>query len=156
LLVPTAWFGYCFAFGVSGYLAGTVVCRRLLPRLGTVRTFHIGTGLSMFAGVVFLIGVAAGIVHWWLVLAAMFLTMLAHGLNFPIGQSGSVSPFPKQAGTAAGLMGALSMLVAFIVGSVVGATHNGTLYPLALIACTLGVLIFLSARLFSDLRTEAA
>ena len=33
LHVPTAWFGYCFAFGVSGYLGGTIVCRRLLPQL---------------------------------------------------------------------------------------------------------------------------
>ncbi|MDB5852903.1 MAG: Bcr/CflA family drug resistance efflux transporter [Herminiimonas sp.] len=156
LMVPTVWFGYCFAFGVSGYLVGTIVCRRLLPRVGIVRAFHLGTGLSLFAGAVFLVCVAAGVVHWWLMLAAMFLTMLAHGINFPIGQSGSVSPFPKQAGTAAGLMGALSMLVAFIVGSVVGGTHNGTLYPLAFIACTLGLLIFLSARVFSALRTEAA
>ena len=26
LHVPTAWFGYCFAFGVSGYMAGTILC----------------------------------------------------------------------------------------------------------------------------------
>jgi DHA1 family bicyclomycin/chloramphenicol resistance-like MFS transporter len=140
--VPTAWFGYCFAFGVSGYMAGTLVCRRLLPRLGPQLTFRIGGTLSLASGALFLAATAAGVRHWWLMLAAMFITMLAHGINFPVGQSGSVTPFPQQAGTAAGLMGALTMLVAFAVGSVVGATYNGTLYPLAIISCVLGVLIF--------------
>jgi DHA1 family bicyclomycin/chloramphenicol resistance-like MFS transporter len=72
--------------------------------------------------------------------------MGAHGINFPIAQAGSVSPFPQQAGTAAGLMGALSMLVAFIAGTLVGASHNGTLLPIALIAGSLGLLSFLAVR----------
>jgi DHA1 family bicyclomycin/chloramphenicol resistance-like MFS transporter len=149
LNVPTEWFGYCFAFGVSGYMAGTVVCRRLLAHLGMQTVFRIGATLSLAAGAFFLAMAAAGVVHWWLLLAAMFLTMGAHGINFPVAQSGSVSPFPLQAGTAAGLMGALAMLVAFIVGTVVGATHNGTLYPLAFISCGLGILIFCAMRMLA-------
>ena len=78
--------------------------------------------------------------------AAMFLTMVAHGINFPVTQSGAVAPFPRQAGTAAGLMGALFMACAFVIGTIVGATHNGTLYPLAIIACTLGVMNFVAVR----------
>jgi DHA1 family bicyclomycin/chloramphenicol resistance-like MFS transporter len=151
--VPTAWFGYCFAFGVSGYMVGTLVCRRVLPRLGPQLTFRIGGTLSLASGALFLAATAAGVRHWWLVLAAMFVTMGAHGINFPIGQSGSVTPFPLQAGTAAGLMGALTMLVAFAVGSVVGATYNGTLYPLAIISCALGVTIFGAMRVM-PLRME--
>jgi DHA1 family bicyclomycin/chloramphenicol resistance-like MFS transporter len=80
------------------------------------------------------------------VIVAMFMTMGAHGVNFPVSQAGSVSPFPHQAGTAAGLMGALYMAVAFGVGSAVGASYNGTLYPLALTACVLGAAIFASTR----------
>jgi len=146
LQVPTEWFGYCFAFGVSGYMGGTIVCRRLLSRIGGSRAFRLGSALSLLTGLGFLGAVAAGIAHWALVLAAMFLTMGAHGINFPIAQSGAVSPFPQQAGTAAGLMGALYMGVAFVVGTVVGATHNGTLYPLALISCGIGICIFVSVR----------
>lgn len=148
LHVPTAWFGYCFAVGVSGYTLGTLLCRRLIPRYGAAASFRIGTALSMLAGLLFLGAVMLGVAHWSLMVAAMFMTMGAHGINFPISQSGSVAPFPKQAGTAAGLMGALYMLVAFAVGSVVGATHNGSLYPLALISGTLGILIFGAVRGF--------
>lgn len=147
LHVPTAWFGYCFAFGVSGYLGGTIVCRRLLPKFGQATTQRIGSTMSLAAGALFLAALGLGAVHWTLVVGAMFLTMGAHGINFPVAQSGSVTPFPQQAGTAAGLMGALAMAVAFLVGSVVGATFNGTLYPLALVVCALGASIFLSVRL---------
>jgi len=156
LHVPTEWFGYCFAFGVSGYMIGTIVCRRLLPTLGASRTLRAGSALALLTGAGFLAAVATGIVHWLLVLAAMFLTMAAHGINFPIAQSGAVSPFPQQAGTAAGLMGALYMSVAFAVGSIVGATHNGTLYPLAIISCTIGACIFGSVRTIAPTVAKAA
>ena len=154
LNVPTAWFGYCFAFGVSGYLGGTIVCRRLLPKFGQAMTQRIGSTMSLAAGALFLAAVGFGAVHWTLVVGAMFLTMGAHGINFPVAQSGSVTPFPQQAGTAAGLMGALAMAVAFLVGSVVGATFNGTLYPLALTVCVLGASIFVSVRLLGARHAE--
>lgn len=147
LNVPVEWFGYCFAFGVSGYMGGTIVCRKLLPRFGPAITLRIGSSMSLGAGALFLAMVGFGIAHWALVTMAIFLAMLAHGVNFPVSQSGSVTPFPKQAGTAAGLMGALYMSVAFAVGTAVGATYNGTLLPLALIACTLGAAVFMSVRL---------
>ena len=146
LQVPTAWFGYCFAFGVSGYMTGTILCRRLLPAYGPAITLRIGSTLALGAGALYLAAAGFGLAHWTLVTGAMFLTMLAHGVNFPVSQSGSVTPFPQQAGTAAGLMGALYMCVAFAVGTAVGATFNGTLYPLAVIACTLGASIFISVR----------
>ncbi|MBZ2207666.1 multidrug effflux MFS transporter [Massilia soli] len=145
--VPTEFFGYCFAFGVSGYLCGTIICRRLLPRFGASTTLRIGSTMSLAAGALFLAAVALGFAHWSVVVVAMFMTMGAHGLNFPVSQSGSVTPFPQQAGTAAGLMGAIVMLAAFCVGTVVGATYDGTLFPLAFTACGLGAAIFASVRL---------
>jgi DHA1 family bicyclomycin/chloramphenicol resistance-like MFS transporter len=156
LQVPTAMFGFCFAFGVSGYMSGTIVCRHLLPKFGPALTLRIGTTISLAAGALFLTAVGFGVAHWALVTGAMFLTMLAHGVNFPVSQSGSVTPFPKQAGTAAGLMGALYMSVAFMVGTAVGASFNGTLYPLATIACTLGACIFASSRLLGERAVKAA
>lgn len=153
LEVPTAWFGYCFAFGVSGYLAGTLLCRRMLGSFGQSTVQRIGAAGSLTAGVLFLAAIGAGAIHWSLVVAAMFATMLAHGINFPVAQSGSVTPFPQQAGTAAGLMGAVTMAVAFVVGSVVGATFDGTLRPLGLVAAALGAAIF--AAVFTLGRREA-
>lgn len=153
--VPTQWFGYCFALGVSGYMSGTLVCRRLLKTISGEQALRIGTICSLTAGLYFLAATLLGLWHWSVVVLAMFLAMASHGINFPVSQAGAVSPFPKQAGTAAGLMGAVIMAFAFVIGSIVGATHNGTLYPLAIIAAVLGTLNFASVRLIAK-RTALA
>jgi DHA1 family bicyclomycin/chloramphenicol resistance-like MFS transporter len=147
--VPTQWFGFCFGAGVSGYMSGTLVCRRLLKSISGEQALRIGTTVSMAAGIYFLIATLLGLWHWAMVVLAMFFAMAAHGISFPVTQSGAVSPFPKQAGTAAGLMGAILMAFAFVIGSIVGATHNGTLYPLAIFSAVLGSLNFVSVRLIA-------
>jgi DHA1 family bicyclomycin/chloramphenicol resistance-like MFS transporter len=147
LHLPTGWFGYCFAFGVSGYLCGTVLCRRLHARLGTRTSLQIGTLLSASAGLLFLALAASGVAHWSMLLPVMFLTMGAHGINFPLSQSGAVAPFPAQAGTAAGLMGALYMGIAFLVGNGVGRVLGAPVIQLAGIAATLGLLLLLCTRI---------
>ena len=146
LHVPTQWFGYCFGLGVSGYMTGTLICRRMLKTLSNMQALRIGTACALAAGAFFFIATLLGFSHWILLVIVMFLAMASHGINFPVTQSSAVSPFPQQAGTAAGLMGALFMVFAFFIGSLVGVSHNGTLVPMAIIALILGPLNFLSVR----------
>lgn len=143
--VPTHYYGYCFAFGVTGYLAGTIVCRRLLVRWGLARAMMAGASLSLFAGLLFAVLVIGGVRHWAVVVLCQFLTMGAHGVNFPCAQSGAVAPFPREAGAAAGLLGFFTMVAALATGTWVGMSHDGTLMPLALTSATLGLLLFGSA-----------
>jgi len=145
--VPTEYYGYCFAFGVSGYLAGTLVCRKLLVLIGLERTLTVGATLGCVAGLGFLAAVLAGAHHWSVALAALFLTMGAHGINFPCAQSGAVGPFPQQAGAAAGLLGFFTMVAALLAGTWVGMSHDGTLLPLATISAAIGMLLLASAAL---------
>lgn len=147
--VPTEWFGVCFAVAVSGYMTGTLVCRRLLMSISPPLALRIGTTVAMGGGVFFLSMTLLGLWHWSMVVLSMFITMMAHGIIFPVTQAGAVAPFAKQAGTAAGLLGTMMMTCAFIVGSLVGATHNGTLYPMAIILSVIGSLNFLSVRWMS-------
>jgi DHA1 family bicyclomycin/chloramphenicol resistance-like MFS transporter len=143
--VPTDIYGYCFAFGVSGYLLGTLVCRRLLSDIGLARTLTVGTTLSLFSGLLFAALVLAGFAHWSVVVGCLFLTMGAHGINFPCAQTGAVAPFPREAGAAAGLLGFVTMVAALLTGTWVGKSHDGTLLPLALTSASIGVLLFGSA-----------
>jgi len=154
--VPTELYGYCFAFGVSGYLAGTLVCRRLLARIGLERTLGVGTTVALVAGLLFAALVAAGAHHWTIVVLCLFLTMSAHGINFPCAQAGAVAPFPAQAGAAAGLLGFVTMAAALLAGTWVGASHDGTLVPLATISATVSVCLFVAARLSAGRRAIAA
>ena len=143
--VPTESYGYCFAFGVSGYLIGTLVCRPLLTHIGLATTLTVGASLSMFSGLLFAALVLAGIHHWAVVLLCQFLTMGAHGLNFPCAQAGAVAPFPREAGAAAGLLGFFTMFAALLTGTWVGMSHDGTLQPLAYTSASLGLLLFMAA-----------
>ena len=147
--VPTQYYGYLFAFGVLGYLGGTLICRRLLGRIGVPRVLALGTSVGLAGGVGFLLLVLAGISHWTLVVMAQFIVMTAHGINFPCTQSGSLAPFPDKAGAAAGLFGCLVMYAALAAGTWVGASHDGTLLPLASISATGGVILFTCTRLLA-------
>jgi len=152
LNLPVIWFGYCFSFGTLGYMFGTILCQRMLRRLDARFAFRIGTLCSLLAGLLFLACVMADFHHWSVVVATMFLTFGAHGINSPLSQAGAVAPFPTQAGTAAGLSGAMYMVAAFIIGTIVGASYDGTLYPLAIISLVNGVLLFVCVRAFPELR----
>jgi DHA1 family bicyclomycin/chloramphenicol resistance-like MFS transporter len=145
--MPTAYYGYCYAFGVSGYLSGTMICRKLLGRIGVERALSFGTALSLGGGLLFAALVAGGVRHWALIPLAQFVTMAAHGINFPCAQVGAVAPFPERAGAAAGLLGFITMLVSFCAGAWVGASHDGTMEPLAWIAATVNTSLFIVARL---------
>lgn len=147
--VATQYYGYLFAFGVCGYLGGTLICRRLLGRIGVARVLALGTTVGLLGGLGFLLLVLAGVSHWTLVVMAQFVVMTAHGINFPCTQSGSLAPFPEKAGAAAGLFGCLVMYAALAAGTWVGGSHDGTLLPLASISATAGVILFASARLLA-------
>lgn len=154
--VPTEYYGYCFAFGVSGYLLGTIICRRMLGRIGMERALEIGTALSLAAGLLFFGSTASGWTYWLMVPIGQFLTMCAHGINFPCAQAGAVAPFPAQAGAAAGLLGFFTMIAALLAGTWVGTSHDGTLYPLATISLTTNLCLFGAARLLHRHRKNLA
>ena len=147
--VPIQYYGYLFAMGICGYLSGTLICRRLLGSIGVARTLTLGTTVGLVGGLGFFGLVLAGVSNWVLVVAAQFVVMIAHGINFPCTQSGSLAPFPEKAGSAAGMFGCLVMFAALLAGMWVGSSHDGTLLPLARISATLGVILFTSTRLLT-------
>ncbi len=147
--VPTEYYGYCFSFGVFGYLLGTLVCRRLIGRIGMKQTLTVGASLSLLGGLTFIGLVLLGVHHWTVVLGSLFLTMFAHGINYPCTQSGAVAPFPQQAGAAAALLGFFSMLPALLIGAWLAASVDGTLYPIAYISAANGIALFVAAQLFA-------
>ena len=117
------------------YILGTIVCRRLIPRLGVRRTVAVAAGFTLTGGT--LVGVFGwlGWHHTWAIMLPYYLFILAHGVHQPCGQSGAVSPFPQSAGTASALSGFLMMVVAFTMGQWLGArmpagTEGATVLPL--------------------------
>jgi DHA1 family bicyclomycin/chloramphenicol resistance-like MFS transporter len=129
--VPTSRFGLAFASCVVGYLLGTLACRRLLAAHGLAHALRAGAACAAIGGALLVALAHAGVHHWLAVVLPVFVFFFAHGVNFPCAQSGAIGPFPHNAGTAAGLFGVLVMAAAAATGALIGATHDGTVFPLA-------------------------
>ena len=112
------------------YIGGTVLCRRLLPRWGVKNTVAFAGVLAVLGTGTMLVCALLGVRNGWAYALPFTLFMVAHGIQQPCGQSGSVSAFPKAAGTAAAVNGFVMMLVAFAVGAWLGRHLDGTVFPL--------------------------
>jgi DHA1 family bicyclomycin/chloramphenicol resistance-like MFS transporter len=131
-------FGVVYAAIIVGYLLGTLLCQRLLARIGLVRTAAVGAYLAAAGGAAMLALAWLGVHHWLAVALPQFVYMASHGINFPCAVAGTVRPFPRHAGAAAGLFGFLSMAIAALVGAWIGASYDGTPLPLAAAVATAG------------------
>ncbi len=112
------------------YIAGTFLCRRLLPRFGVRQSVAIAGVLTLSGGTLMGVLAWAGLHNGWAIMLPYYLFMLAHGIHQPCSQSGAVGPFPHAAGAASALNGFLMMLAAFAVGGWIGWRLDGTVFPL--------------------------
>ena len=125
-----AGYGLMMFFVSIAYLAGTFICRRLLPRFGLRQTVAIAAASSLAGGTLMGLLAWADVRGVWAIMAPQVLFMLGHGIIQPCGQSGAVGPFPQAAGAASAMNGFLMMLVAFGIGSWLGTHMDGTVNPL--------------------------
>ena len=114
----------------AAYIAGTFLCRRLLPRHGMRRTVGMGAFLSLAGGTSMGVLALAGVLSPWAIVLPHIVFMLGHGIHQPCGQTGAVGPFPKSAGAASAMNGFVIMLVAFAIGGWLGTRLDGTVLPL--------------------------
>jgi MFS transporter, DHA1 family, multidrug resistance protein len=102
------------------YVAGTFICRRLLPRFGLSGAVLRASGFTATASLMMLAVAASGIWTIWTVLVPQWIYALGHGVNQPCGQAGAVGPFPHAAGVASALAGFALAVVGFGVSTWLG------------------------------------
>jgi DHA1 family bicyclomycin/chloramphenicol resistance-like MFS transporter len=112
------------------YLAGTVLCRRLLARFDLRKTVAIAGALSLAAGTLMGLLTLAGLVNIWTLLPPLWVYAMGHGIHQSCGQAGAVSPFPRMAGAASAMNGVLMMSAAFLIGGWLGRHMDGTVAPM--------------------------
>ncbi len=136
-------YGLCFSSVVGGYIIGTLICRRSVARHGLQWTMSRGALLQVGAGVAMAALALAGVHHAAAIVVPHFFFLIAHGQIQPVSQAGSVAHFPHSAGVATAALGLTMMLVAAAVGQWIGASFNGTVYPLTLTiaACSIGTAV---------------
>ena len=144
--LPPSSYGLWFVVVSAGYLAGNFLTGRFSVRFGVDRMIAAGATIA-------LLGIAAQAVIGWLgllSLPAIFLPMaivaLSNGLTLPNGTAGAVSVNPRAAGAAAGLSGALQMLIGAAAAVLVGygQDFDPSQYPMIWTMMASGVLAVLS------------
>lgn len=129
--LSNAGYGLMMFFISIAYIAGTFLCRHLLPRFGLRQSVAIAGALCLTGGVLMGLLAWAGVQNVWAIILPQLLFMVGHGINQPCGQSGAVGPFPQSAGAASAVNGFLMMVVAFGIGGWLGTRMDGTVMPLA-------------------------
>ncbi|MBN9444460.1 multidrug effflux MFS transporter [Bosea sp. (in: a-proteobacteria)] len=145
-------YGFAFAFGVSGYIGGTILAQRLVGPRGMDGVIALGVlclalgGLMMLGAVATGAGGAPGVALSWAVYAC------GVGLTMPQAQASAMMPFPDRAGAASSFNGLCQMLLSACVGLLVGHLLKSSALPLPLVMSALGIAAFLLFQLSGPVR----
>ncbi|WP_367182933.1 multidrug effflux MFS transporter [Ferrovibrio sp.] len=153
---PASSYGLWFMVVSVGYLTGNFLTGRFAVRLGVDRMIAWGAMIG-------LLGILAlGATGWFglLTLPGLFLPMavvaLSNGLTLPNGTAGAVSVNPRAAGAAAGLSGALQMLVGAAAAVLVGYGQDSdpSQHPMIWTMLGSGILAVLSFAIAAKFRSR--
>jgi DHA1 family bicyclomycin/chloramphenicol resistance-like MFS transporter len=132
-------FGLLMATISCAYIAGTIVCRRLVARHGVPRTIGVALWFSLVGGLLMLALSLAGAHTPWAIVVPQCIFHFGHGIHQPCAQSGAVGPFPHAAGAASALSGFIMILFSFPIGLYLGYALVGASWPLPLALCLCGL-----------------
>jgi MFS transporter, DHA1 family, multidrug resistance protein len=129
-----------FTFPVLGFIAGTVLARRLVLRLGFDGTIGVGVACLSVAGVTMAALVGAGMASSLAITIPMALYCCGVGLVMPQAMAAAMQPFPDRAGAASSFLGLIQMTSAAFVGAALGQALNGQAWPLPFAVALLGLM----------------
>ncbi len=149
--ISAAGIGVAIGSITAGYMTGSFITTRAAPRLGLTRMILIGRGTACLGLTLGLVVLWSGILTPWTFFGATIFVGLGNGLTMPSSNSGALSVRPELAGTAAGVMGALTVGTGAALTALTGAFVSVTPSPsllliLMLAASAAGLVAGLAAR----------
>ncbi|MBM3566203.1 MAG: multidrug effflux MFS transporter [Alphaproteobacteria bacterium] len=124
-------FGWMFAAGVAGYMAGAFISGRFAARVGLHRMIFLGGVVATLAGAAMTAFALTGSTEPAGIVAPTVVFLFGIGLMMANSQAGAITPFPRIAGAASALLGFVQMTVAAAVGVVVGRMLDESVVPMA-------------------------
>ena len=126
-LFPLYFAMVAFSIGLASFLNA-----RLVMRFG-MRSLVRWSLLFVFALSIAALGVAlitAGQPPLWLLMAYLMVLFFGVGILFGNNNSLAMQPLGRVAGIGAAVVGSLSILIAIPLGTMIGRSYNGTIFPL--------------------------
>ena len=112
---------------VAGLSVGNALASRLIGRLSVEHLMLRANALSLASAALLLAVLLAGQLHWWLVLALLLVFNVGAGMTSPAALTRTLSVHPDLVGSAAGLYGAIQMVVGALCTAAVGLGHDPAL-----------------------------
>ena len=144
--VSVGAYSVMFAAVMLGQISGAWCSSRLVLRLGIVTLLRSGAALMLAGGLAAAALAWGGVAHWAAVVAPFFAFLLGSALTVPNATASALSPFPKAAGSASSLIGAIAFTAGAAISAGLGAAFDGSARPMATVAALAGVAAFLFER----------
>ncbi|GGP26001.1 Bcr/CflA family multidrug efflux MFS transporter [Silvimonas amylolytica] len=138
---PTA-FGLLFSVNIVGLMVMNFLNTRLIPRLGSERLFRMGAVIVAVAGLALMINARTGFGGVAGLAIPVFFFMAPSGFIVANSVASALAFFPRQAGAASSLVGAMHYGSGVLTAAMLGWLADGTPWPMGLIVglCGLGCL----------------
>ncbi len=124
-------YGMLFGLCAAGYILGSQLNPRILPRFGASRVLRVAVRCYLASTLVLLVVAFGGGVSLAGVLLPIMVGMTSMGFVLPNTTVGALSRHAAQAGSASALMGTLQFVLAAISGTAAGYLTDGTARPMA-------------------------
>jgi DHA1 family bicyclomycin/chloramphenicol resistance-like MFS transporter len=125
--------GWLMVIPIVFNFIGSVTASRLTPRLGSDRMVLFGSAMLVVGATLMLVLALAGERQAWAVLGPAALAYFGLAHSFPNASQGAIAPFARRAGTASGLNGFITMVMAAGAVFVAGWMQDGSALPMALV-----------------------
>ncbi len=126
-------FGTIMALAALGFLPGSLVSNRLTVRVGLERMIGVGLAICLAAVGLFAAAAFLGSVNVIVLVAAQTLISFGQGFSAPNINAGAIHVFPRMAGAATGLLGAMQIGGAIVATLIVIIVAPETLVTFALV-----------------------
>lgn len=145
--IPAESYGLLFGSNAIGFIAATQANRWLLARAQPPRILALGGLFVALAGLVHLAVVATGAGGLAGLVASLFFCLAPLGIVLPNAAASAMAGHGERAGTASAMMGILQFAAGGIAASTVGALHDGTALPMAVVISVCALAGWLARRL---------
>ncbi|MFB9843160.1 multidrug effflux MFS transporter [Mucilaginibacter ginsenosidivorans] len=126
-------FGWVFAGIAVGFIGAGQVNTQLLKRFKSEQIIAVSAIGQVIFSVVFLTGALNGWFGLWSTIAMVFVVLFFVGLTNPNTSALSMAPFPRNAGVASALLGAMQLGLGALSSSAMGLFSGRSAVPLATI-----------------------
>ncbi|OED45770.1 hypothetical protein ACH42_04730 [Endozoicomonas sp. (ex Bugula neritina AB1)] len=148
--VPPEEYGLLFGANILAMAIANMINMRLIGHVQLFTIFRAGCMLAAVAACVVLFSAITGTAGLAGIMMPIIIYIACIGFTGPNSNALALAHFPKSAGTANALAGALRFTVGGIAAALVGVLHDGTVIPMAAVMALCGGLSMLSLLLVKN------